>query len=63
MNSQVSDENKCKQAAEEDRRERILEQGNRGYAALRADPEAWAELQAERDAWDYTLSDGLEEED
>lgn len=27
------------------------------FAALRADPEAWAEEQAEREAWDVTLAD------
>src|SRR5262249_54112475 len=30
-----------------------------GYAALRADPEAWAEVEAERKLWDATLMDGL----
>jgi hypothetical protein len=30
-----------------------------GYAALRADRDAWAAEQAERDAWDDTLADGL----
>jgi hypothetical protein len=32
-----------------------------GYAALRADPEAWAEYQEEIRAWDCTLADGLED--
>src|SRR5262249_41892145 len=31
-----------------------------GYAALRADPEAWAEVEAERKGWDATLMDGLD---
>jgi hypothetical protein len=31
-----------------------------GYAALRADPEAWAEVEAERKLWDATLMDGLD---
>ncbi len=43
------------------RRQQILEQANAAYAALRADPEAWAEVQAERALWDATLADGLEE--
>src|SRR4051794_10808377 len=34
--------------------------GNEGYAALRADPGAWAEYQAELKAWDVTLMDGLD---
>ncbi len=44
------------------RRQRILDEGNAGYAALRRDPVAWAELQAERSVLDVTLSDGLERE-
>jgi hypothetical protein len=31
-----------------------------GYAALRADPKAWGELEAERKLWDATLLDGLD---
>jgi len=33
---------------------------NAGYAALRADPAAWAEVEAERKLWDQTLMDGLD---
>ena len=47
---------------EEDRRRRLLERTNEAYAALRADPEAWAEFQAEVAEWDATLADGLEDE-
>lgn len=32
------------------------------YATLRADPAAWAEEEAEREAWEATLGDGLEDE-
>jgi ribbon-helix-helix CopG family protein len=32
---------------------------NAGYAALRADPAAWAEVEAERKLWDNALADGL----
>jgi hypothetical protein len=32
-----------------------------GYAALRKNPEAWAEFQEELRAWDCTLADGLED--
>ena len=42
------------------RRKVFFEQMNAGYAALRADPEAWAEFEAERKAWDATLMDGLD---
>lgn len=41
------------------RREDFLERTNRAFAALRADPEAWAREQVERDAWDETLADVL----
>ena len=33
---------------------------NAGYTALRADPVAWAEIEAERKLWDNTLLDGLD---
>ena len=36
---------------------------NAGYAVLRADPEAWAEVEAERKLWDATLMDGLDPND
>jgi hypothetical protein len=32
------------------------------YAALREDPAAWAEEQAERAAWETTSADGLADE-
>ena len=47
-------------AVEEYRRRRILESSNAAYAALKADPAAWQELQDERTEWDATLGDGLE---
>src|SRR5438094_10629711 len=47
-------------AIEEYRRERLMEQVNAAYAALRADPEAWAEWQKEIAVWDATLMDGLD---
>ncbi|MBK9712007.1 MAG: ribbon-helix-helix protein, CopG family [Kouleothrix sp.] len=48
-------------AVEAYRRQQIIDQANAQYAALRADPAAWAEVQAERAAWENTLADGLEE--
>ncbi len=44
------------------RRRQILLQGNAAYAALQADPTAWAEELEERQAWETTLSDGLDRE-
>ena len=41
-------------------RDRLLEVINFGYATLRQDPESWAAERRERDAWDGTLSDGLD---
>lgn len=49
-------------AVEQYRRSLILDLTNRAYAALRADPEAWAEVEAERGDWDATLGDGLEDD-
>jgi predicted transcriptional regulator len=40
--------------------QRLLEATYEAYAKLRANPEAWQELQEERAQWDVTLSDGLE---
>jgi predicted transcriptional regulator len=48
-------------AIEQYRRQQILDAANAQYAALRADPEAWAEIEAERAIWDATLADGLED--
>lgn len=45
------------------RRRELLEQANRDYAALRADPEAWQAELAERALWETTLLDGLEPEE
>lgn len=48
------------QAIEDFRRKVFFESVNAGYAALRADPQAWAEELAERELWDATLMDGLD---
>ena len=47
------------EAVEWYRRQRMIEETNRRYSALRQDPGAWAEEQSERAAWDVTLADGL----
>jgi hypothetical protein len=47
------------EAVEALRRQRFLEEVNAAYAALRADPRAWADLEVERREWDAALSDGL----
>jgi hypothetical protein len=49
------------QAIELYRRHRFLTGLNADIAALRADATAWAEELAEREAWDRTLADGLED--
>ena len=46
------------EAVEEFRRKKIFEEANRAYAALKADPKAWAEELEERKAWEVTLGDG-----
>src|SRR6516225_1158721 len=45
------------------RRKVFLEQLDAGYAELRADPNAWAEVETERRLWDATLMDGLDSEE
>ncbi len=47
-------------AIEQYRRRRLLEEANAAYAALRNDPNAWAEEQAERAEWEATLADSQE---
>ncbi len=39
---------------------RFWEAANAGYAALRADPAAWAEVEEERRSLEGTLMDGLD---
>jgi hypothetical protein len=41
-------------------RAEFIRLGNEGYAALQADPEAWAAYQAELKEWDAVLMDGLD---
>jgi predicted kinase len=50
------------QAVEAYRRQRLLALTNEAYARLRAEPDAWRELEDERASWNETLSDGLEPE-
>ena len=45
------------QAIEQYRRRQLLEATNAAYAALRAAPEAWAQLEQERLAWKQTQAD------
>jgi predicted transcriptional regulator len=47
-------------AIEQYRRQVFLQEANQAYAALRNQPEAWEAELEEREAWDTTLSDGLE---
>lgn len=49
-------------AIEEYRRQRVLDDANVAYAALRKHAEAWQEELAERKDLDATLADGLDEE-
>jgi predicted transcriptional regulator len=49
------------EAVEELRRKRFFEEANRAYAALKADPKAWAEELEERKAWEATLGDGQDD--
>ncbi len=42
------------------RRQHFLEESNRAFEALQANPELWKVEQGERDAWNITLSDDLD---
>jgi predicted kinase len=48
------------QAVEAYRRQSFLEALNADFAALKAQPEKWADEQEERKIWEQTLADGLE---
>lgn len=50
------------QALEQYRRQQLLTATNTAYAALRNDSEAVQQWQAEQDAWDGTVADGLEDD-
>lgn len=49
-------------AIEAYRRSRFIAGANAAYAALKADPVAWKEILEEREEWDVTLLDGLDDE-
>ena len=48
-------------AIERCRRQKFLEEVNTSYAALKANPKKWKEELAERDLWDSTNADGLDD--
>ena len=50
------------EAIERYQRDKFLDEVNAAYAALRADPKAWKDEQAERGLWDQTLADGLKDD-
>ena len=43
------------------RRESILAQTNEAFAALKSKPKAWQKELEERELWDKTLSDGVDD--
>ncbi len=50
------------EAIENYKREKLLEDANKAYAELQADPVAWQEELAERALWETTSADGLDDE-
>lgn len=52
---------KIRQAREEKERQQFLESANQAYTELRNNPELWQDELAERELWEQTLNDGLEE--
>jgi len=57
--AEISTERDGRPAPESGDSARFLQEYEQVYAELRADPEAWAEVQEERRAFDGTLGDGL----
>jgi hypothetical protein len=49
------------EAIDELYRKRFLDDCNRAYARLKANPKAWQQELEERRTWDGTLSDGLKD--
>lgn len=47
-------------AVEQYKRQLLLQRTNEAYAALRAQPDRWADEQEERRAWEAALADDLE---
>jgi len=47
------------EAIDELYRKRFLDECNQAYGRLKADPKAWKQELAERQAWERTLNDGL----
>lgn len=47
---------------ERERRRRLFDQADAAYVRLQADPEAWAEYQAELRSMEGTLMDGLKDD-
>jgi hypothetical protein len=52
----------CETIIRDEERQSFLEGVNADFAALRNNPDAWRDEQAERAAWDRTLADGLKDE-
>ena len=49
------------EAVESLRRQRLLQETNRAFKALRSTPKAWQAELKEREEWDTTLGDDLED--
>ncbi|GEA15468.1 hypothetical protein E308F_17120 [Moorella sp. E308F] len=49
-------------ALEAYKRQRFLEKANEAFAALKSNPDEWKAEQEEREAWSFTLGDGLDKE-
>ena len=50
------------EAIEHYRRQRFVDEVNTAYARVREDEVAWGEITQEREAWEGTVSDGLDNE-
>ena len=50
-----------RKAVEEYRRQRLLDEANAAYSALRGDEREWQEELVERRDWEATLPDGLDD--
>lgn len=63
QNQQENMQDIIERAITEYKKKKFFESLNSAYEKLRSNPEAWNGELREREEWDHTLSDGLENDD
>lgn len=55
-------QNTIEKAIEEYRKKKFFEEMNDAFLKLKSEPDKWADEMREREEWEVTLADGLEEQ-